>query len=303
MSFTSLAKFVIAAAALSTLSPSYAVPVEVGTSILHLERSLEAYELLSVRADGAACHPISSEEFQKLPTWSKITKYVEETYGSLDARFIANPTEYPDSVLQACLKDSFIPVQFAEKPQCSTSERTLSGSSVGSGTGVKYTTKRGFSQSTSWSVTGTSSLSIGTKFTVSVGFPEVADVSSETSISTTITNERSSSFKTDNNQEESLELTVDNKDGEMCKVNQKSTVCTATAKGRAPVVAQGQFWFFFHDSREMKDHPEYGSHFHWNVNIADVLSEEERTSYMTFEGPTSINSNDAYKTNCGKIEG
>lgn len=71
--------------------------------------------------------------------------------------------------------------------------------------------------------------------------------------------------------------------------------------GRIPVVVEGLFWFFYHDSREMKDHPEFGSHFHWNVNIADVLSQEERTTYISFKGPTNSVVHEDYDKTCENI--
>ena len=38
-----------------------------------------------------------------------------------------------------------------------------------------------------------------------------------------------------------------------------------------------------------------------NVNVADMLSEEERTTYVKFEGPTDSVVNGQYETICEKI--
>ena len=43
-----------------------------------------------------------------------------------------------------------------------------------------------------------------------------------------------------------------NKAGDQCKMELVTQMCTATAKGRAPVVASGFVWFNYEDKRAPK---------------------------------------------------
>ncbi|KAH6885661.1 hypothetical protein BKA70DRAFT_1410522 [Coprinopsis sp. MPI-PUGE-AT-0042] len=252
--------------------------------------------------------------------WAKIAKYAEDNWGTSGGRHVTNPSEYPEYLLQGCTKGSIVPVTFSGTngslvnqavslaltlalgtPECSESKTHIKGVSGGATTGLSFKTKTGYTQSAHWSVTQSSSLTVGAKFSISVGVKGLGDISAETYMDTTITNERSSSFESSVNREEEFGITLENKDGEQCVVEQVSQICRATGKGDAPIVAQGFFWFFFHESREMKDHPEYGSHYHWVVNIADVLTEEERTSHISFQGPVNTESSHAYMNNCQPV--
>ncbi|KAH6906576.1 hypothetical protein BKA70DRAFT_1224398 [Coprinopsis sp. MPI-PUGE-AT-0042] len=256
-----LLKFAAAGALLSVSSPAFSIPVpgseEIRAYQLYLERGLTPLEV-HAKGGGLSCHSITAEEFQKFSGWSKIAKYAEENWGTSNANYGANPSEYPNSYLRACTKG--LPVTFSEKPECSPVTIDLGGTSTGTDSGIEYTVTRGFTQSSSWTVTDSSSLTLGAKFSISVSVPGITDVAAETSVSTTITNERFTS----------------------CSVKQVTNTCKATAKGDALIVAEGYFWFFFHEVREKKDRPDLGSHYHWNVKIANVLTEQERTTHMKF---------------------
>ncbi|KAH6867634.1 hypothetical protein BKA70DRAFT_1360300 [Coprinopsis sp. MPI-PUGE-AT-0042] len=294
MSLNLLLKIAAAGATLLSASPpAFAVPVPgpVGLDVsqLFLERALAPLEARAA-GGGLACHSITAEEFQKFSGWGKVRKYAEETWGSSDANYGANPSQYPDSSLRACTKGPTVPITFSEPPRCNDIEADLRGSSVGTDSAIEYTVKQ-----------DASSLTVGAKFSITVTVPGVTGTA-ETSIGTTITNERSSSFETSEQREEQFKITLKNDDGKQCSVKQATKTCSATGKGDASIVAEGFFWFFFREKREVKGHPEYGSHYHWAANIAEVLNEEERTTHMMFQGPVSVKSSTVYDTNCHKIE-
>ena len=114
-------------------------------------------------------------------------------------------------------------------------------------------------------------------------------------------------------------MTFSNKAGDQCKMELVTQMCTATAKGRAPVVASGFVWFNYEDKRA----PKSGGDAHYkceislsltespltpspladSINIDSILSEDERTSFIEFQGPMNSKSSTTYNTNCSKDKG
>lgn len=70
--------------------------------------------------------------------------------------------------------------------------KNIDGKSIGTNSEIEFTTKTGISQTSSWTVTHSSTLTAGVKFGVTVGVPGIG-ASAETYMETTIHNERSTS--------------------------------------------------------------------------------------------------------------
>lgn len=250
------------------------------------------------RADGAlSCYPLTLDQARQLPGWSKIEQYAKDNYGEGGGPH-TNPGEYPDRGANACLNQSRIPVQFTAKPTCTATKTEIEGKVDGTTQKTTFQEAVGDEQNASWTVTKASSLTSGAKFSVSIGIPEFGDIGAETSVETTFTDERSTSFSTTSSTMRTTTLDFENKSGDTCKMTLETQKCTGTASGRVPVMASGRVWFFYHSKRAATNDPNGGEHYHYNVEIDSVLTEEERTLYVEFQGPVNSVSKSGYSTNC-----
>ncbi|RXW16180.1 hypothetical protein EST38_g9667 [Candolleomyces aberdarensis] len=112
----------------------------------------------------------------------------------------------------------------------------------------------------------------------------------------------------------------DNEDGKQCKMTVETSTCAATAAGSVPVVAKGFVWFNYEDKvsdqfifslRVLLDcslrcsvPPRLtltgGEHYKYSASIEEVLSVEERTSWIDVQGPVNTVTKANYETNCVK---
>ncbi|TEB37006.1 hypothetical protein FA13DRAFT_1093267 [Coprinellus micaceus] len=261
---------------------------------------LEAMDL-EARQDALSCYPVDVNQIKSLPAWGKIEQYARDTWGNGGWNIVTNPSEYPDRALQVCVKTSKVNTQFTEKPQCVSDRHNIEGQSTGATSEITFTTKRGSSQTSTWTVTRSSTIASSVKFTLSVGIPTIGTGGAETSISTEIRNERSSAFTGTVNNEESVMMKFSNEPGKQCKVDLLTETCTAKASGRVPVIADGFVWFNYKDKRAPKNDPNGSKHYKYAASINGILSEDERTTFIEFQGPVNSKSSSTYKTNCVDI--
>ncbi|KAF5319080.1 hypothetical protein D9611_014107 [Ephemerocybe angulata] len=289
MSFTSILRSTALATLALSATLSSAMPINLRT------------QRLVARGDdvGKSCYPLTLDQAKQLPGWSKIEQYAKDTWGEGGVNLETNPSAYPDRGASACIGSSRIAVQYSEKPQCSTTKDEIHGTADGTTQEVKFKLDAGVSQTSTWTVTQSSSLTTGAKFGVSVGIPDLGlDASAETYFETTITDERSSSFSTTGSSMRGYELTYTNEPGKECKLTLETKSCTAGASGRAPIVATGVVWFNYEDKRAPIGHPEDGEHYKYAAFIDSILTPEERTLYTEFRGPINSQSKASYATNC-----
>ena len=193
-------------------------------------------------------------------------------------------------------------------PECTTSTQTLS-------TGVKDTTGiatvsqvTGTSFSSSQTVTQEASISVGETVDVKVGIPEVADVTSSTSLTTTFTNSLSKTYvyippplpstltnpppstTSTSNQQTTQTVAINIPKDSTCNITYKQTSCSTHGSGQVPFTATGWVWFEYDSKTE--------GHYKWALNMDNLLSDDERSSYMKFDSVVSTDTKGDYQADC-----
>ncbi|KAJ2933524.1 hypothetical protein H1R20_g3558, partial [Candolleomyces eurysporus] len=228
-----------------------------------------------------------------VPAWNKVVEYARDTWGEGGGPTL-NPPEYADRGADACMNEPRIKIQWAQQPSCSSMKTLGEGTSKGADATISFVQKTGSEQSGSWTVTKSSEITNSISF--NVGF-EYSGFSAgmETSFSATVKNER---FTMSNNNMQETTVTYENKDGNQCKLEIDTQTCRATGKGVVPIKASGFVWFYYPSPRASKNNPGGSKHYHWAVQLSRVLTEEERTSLIEFQGPMNTISKTAHALNC-----
>ncbi|KAL1748707.1 hypothetical protein HDZ31DRAFT_29062 [Schizophyllum fasciatum] len=240
------------------------------------------------RRDGS-CAALSSDDVQKLPGWDKLVSQANDNWGDHKRKIVTNDSDYPDRPASICAKDAG-DITINGDPECTTTTQTLS-------TGVKDTTGiatvsqiTGTSFSSSQTVTQESSISVGETVDVKVGIPEVADLTSSTSLTATFTNSLSKSTTSTSNQQTTQMVAINIPKDSTCDITYKQTTCSTHGSGQVPFTATGWVWFEYDSKTE--------GHYKWALNMDNLLSDDERSSYMKFDSVVSTDTKGDYEANC-----
>ncbi|KAL1727758.1 hypothetical protein EV714DRAFT_253542 [Schizophyllum commune] len=135
------------------------------------------------------------------------------------------------------------------------------------------------------------SLAIGETVSVKVGIPEVADVTSTTSVEAKFTNTLSTTETSENNQQTTQTVAIAVPNGKTCKVNFDVTTCTTQGSGQVPFVATGWVWFEYDDKTE--------GHYKWALKIDDIVAnKDDRSTFLKFDAQVKSDTNGEYKADC-----
>ncbi|KAJ3543923.1 hypothetical protein NMY22_g2962 [Coprinellus aureogranulatus] len=266
------------------------------------KRQSEARSCISV----AGTDPLSHHQ---VPAWHKVTEYLDKTYGKGYDTLHFNDAQlrFPFASLLSLMYLS-IPLSLSEEaglcadePRCSTSKAEIQGNVDGTNQTVSFLEKIGTEQKTSWTITKESTVGFGVEFSLGFEIPKIGSGGVSVHVDAEFKNTRSDSFETTSTNMRETKFEFVNRDGQQCKFEIESQSCTATATGTAPVIAKGQLLAKYPNRRQSAENADYGEHYHWFVNLEDVLTEEERTSWIEFQGPVSVSSNAAYQTDCAPV--
>jgi len=259
---------------------------------------IEDSDLVDISArEGLSCYPLTVDQVKKLPGWRKVEQYARDNWGEKYGLNM-NPPEYSERGANACVNVAKVDVHWNQKPQCSDSRMNIDGKTSGTTSSITFTQRTGSEQSASWTVTKASDITASVSLNVEVGVPGMFTAGMSASTSTSIRNERSSSFTTSSNDMKETTLTYQNDSGKRCKMELITKTCSATASGRVPVIATGNVWFYYDKAVPRKGGAANDKHYHWTVKLERILSEAERTSYTEFQGPVKGVSKAVYDVNC-----
>ncbi|KAF6743688.1 hypothetical protein DFP72DRAFT_1177709 [Ephemerocybe angulata] len=291
----SLPAFAATVITLSTLLfPVSGSPTPPAHAVGHDSATLNRIEPRSV-----SCFPLDLQQVSRLPAWKKIVHYAEDQFGK-GADFRLNDPQYPDHIADGCMDVASIPIRYADQPRCSTSSRQIQGISDGTNQNIAFTQTIGDDSKTSWTVTKESTLAVNAQFKATFDFPPISKFEASVSTTGTFRNLRTDTFETMYTSKQDTKFEFVNRDGFECKFEVETTSCATTAMGQAPVIAAGTVLAAFDNKRKRKGDGSEGAHYHWFIDFETVLTPEERTSFVDFQGPVSITSSTAYQTNCAK---
>ncbi|KAL1681292.1 hypothetical protein EV122DRAFT_275359 [Schizophyllum commune] len=240
------------------------------------------------KRDGS-CSSLSADDAQKLPGWDSLNQKAKDNWGDGSRKIVTNDEDYPTQPAQVCAQDAG-DIAIDGDPSCTKQTQTLDTTVTGTNGTATVSQTTGTSFSSQQTTSQESSISVGETVEVKVGIPEVADVTSSTSLSTTFTNTLSKSTTTESNQQTTQTVAIAVKDGATCKVTFEETSCTTKGSGQVPFTATGWVWFEYDDKTE--------GHYKWALNMDDNLSEEDRSSYMKFDAVVSTDTKGNYQAAC-----
>ncbi|KAF9036198.1 hypothetical protein BJ165DRAFT_622015 [Panaeolus papilionaceus] len=247
---------------------------------------------LEARGQGSQCQPLTIDDAKRLPGWSLIEKYANDNYGGGKYTVVTNPPDYPDRAATVCAPLQPIQLKVDQSTKaCTSNNLDVNGGVSGTNAQVGVKQRVGVSAETSMSVSKSSVFSTSLSFGVSIGVPSIGlGASTSTSMSSTISNKSTQSFKSSFNNMQEISVSYDNKKGKKCAAKISSKTCQATATGEVPLVASGYVWFNYDDAREGKHGG--GKHYKWAVRIEDAIKNPaQRSSSIQFNGNFKATSN------------
>ncbi|XP_006455941.1 hypothetical protein AGABI2DRAFT_121855 [Agaricus bisporus var. bisporus H97] len=250
------------------------------------------------RADASKCAALSIEDAKKMPGWAKLEKYAKDTWGDGDWNIVTNPEDFLDRPANACVDDSTTTVTPKGSPECTARVQDLVGTTDGTDGEQTVSIATGQSTEGSWTVSQSSSFNIGTSFTVDVGFEGLFDASTSITTSTTFENSSGRSFSTTTDSTGTQKVTTKTKDGQNCGTKLEVKTCNQLGEGRMRFVATGYVWFNYEDRRAPKSDPDGDKHYKYSAFIDDILTLDERSSWMSYSGFVKGISNGHYNQFC-----
>ncbi|XP_006455940.1 hypothetical protein AGABI2DRAFT_180773 [Agaricus bisporus var. bisporus H97] len=250
------------------------------------------------RADVSKCAALSIDDAKKMPGWAKLERYAKDKWGDGDWNIVTNPEDFLGRPANACVDDSTSNITPKGSPQCTSRVQNLSGTSDGTDGEQVVSVSTGQSTEGSWTVSQSSSFNIGTSFTVDVGFEGLFDASTSITTSTTFENSSGRSFSTTTDSTGTQQVTTKTKDGQNCGTMLEVITCNQEGEGKVRIVASGYVWFNYEDRRAPKNDPDGDEHYKYSAHIDDILTLDERSSWMSFNGAVKGISNGHYNQFC-----
>ncbi|KIY69569.1 hypothetical protein CYLTODRAFT_420637 [Cylindrobasidium torrendii FP15055 ss-10] len=239
----------------------------------------------------ATCGDLSVEQAQKLPGWESLEQYADDNWGTGSRNVETNPADYLSQPAQVCVTDEVVELSFEGDPTCQSHRTSTEGSLTGTDGKVAIEVDQGFNTDTSYTVSQASTLGIDSKLEVKVGIPEVADVTSSITVSTSVTNTLSSTFDVSYNDVSKVTITMTAPEGKKCTAVSETKTCNMQAKGSIRYLATGWVWFNYDDETE--------GHYKWAANIDNILTnQDDRSSFADFHGAMSSDTKTAYEGTC-----
>ncbi|PBK85616.1 hypothetical protein ARMGADRAFT_547827 [Armillaria gallica] len=243
------------------------------------------------RADASQCAQLSVDEAQTIPGWNAIVQYANSNWGSGSRNIVTNPTDYVDRPAQVCITDDVVQLSYSGDPVCQTHTTTSQGSLVGTSGEVDIEVDQGFTSDSSYTVSSASTIGVSNTLSVKIGVPEVAEVTEAFTISASVTDTTSSTFKVSQDDTSKVTIKMTAPQGKTCAAVTSTKTCNIQATGQIRYLATGWIWFNYNSATQ--------GHYKWAVNIESVLTnQDDRSSFAAFKGSMVANTQTSYAGNC-----
>ncbi|KAJ6532890.1 hypothetical protein DFH09DRAFT_1284519 [Mycena vulgaris] len=260
----------------------------------------------SRRDVNGACVDMSSDDVQKcessnvplptqVPGWNTLKSIAEKNWGTGSYNIVTNDKDYPNQPAQSCASTDQVKIVPDGKPStdssCSVESSKSDGEQVGTSGTITLTHAKGTSSTTTTTVTKEASIGIGHSFGVSVGFPEIADITSEFTFTATFTNTLSTANEKKTDQTHTEALTQNNSAGKECHLEFTTQTCTITGSGKVRTLGTGWVWFEYNDKTQ--------GHYKWALSIDALLTnQDDRSTFIEFKSTTGTTSTSKYNGVC-----
>ncbi|KAF7342704.1 hypothetical protein MSAN_02028300 [Mycena sanguinolenta] len=246
-------------------------------------------------AQVGACADMSSDDVQKLPGWNTLKTTAENNWGTGSYNVVTNDKNYPDSPAQSCVSTDVVSIVPDGNPSasqsCNTQSSQSGGKQVGTNGTIALTHSEGTSSTTTTTVTKQSSIAAGVSVAAEIGFPEIADVTSSFTFTSTFTNTLSTATETQSDQTSSATVTQSNVAGKTCYLEFTTQTCTITGSGQVRMLGTGWVWFEYNDKTQ--------GHYKWALSIdATLTNQDDRSTFIDFRSTTGTTSTSNYTGVC-----
>ncbi|KAF8874283.1 hypothetical protein BD779DRAFT_1630350 [Infundibulicybe gibba] len=223
--------------------------------------------------------------------WEKIKAYADKKWGTEKRQIVTNTDDYLESPATVCPADKVVNIELTGEPNCVESKLDTEGEMNSTNGTLRLTFEQGYDVSAEWVVTRESSFQESVRISATFHIPEIVDIGGAVTGTTTITNELTSSFRTTISNMMAQELRMHSPKGKKCYVKMDTKVCNIFGKGRLRQTASGYVWFMYKASPS-------GRSRRGAVHIDEVLSVDERSSYLEFAGSMKAQVRTEYEAIC-----
>ncbi|KAJ3563527.1 hypothetical protein NP233_g8887 [Leucocoprinus birnbaumii] len=257
-------------------------------------------------APSSRCSALTLDDAQRMPGWDKLVQYAKDTWGDGSWNIVVNPKEYPDSSANACTDDSPVKIEpkgiawiyisltieltrvmCSGQPQCDQQSADIGSDNVNADGTDSVSITIGDSQTGSWTVSRTSTFSASASFEVGFDVPELFEAKATFETSTSVSNTQGNTFGTSHSTQRTVQSVINDKPNQTCKASMTVKSCKQDGTGKIRVAATGWVWFNYNDKTAPKAGPSNDKHYKWAASIDNVLSLDERTSWIEFSGSMS----------------
>ncbi|KAJ3926282.1 MAG: hypothetical protein NXY57DRAFT_1043397 [Lentinula lateritia] len=232
-----------------------------------------------------------------IPGWDKIAAYAKEQWGDEEHKIVTNDKHFPQFPALLCAPTTeTVAVKYTGQitpndgqPQCMTNNASSQGVLSGTSGSVSISVGQGYTVSSSFVLSSTTSAELFGSFTTMTTFPDITTVMQGFTTSATISNTQSDSLTETFNTMQTSTLVMVSQTGQECVATLVDRTCILTGTGVLKLVGTGYVAFEY--TKKVKDF----------VHIDELLRDPaSRTSKVTFEGPIRAKSSAAYEGACKK---
>ncbi|GAW08860.1 hypothetical protein LENED_010963 [Lentinula edodes] len=244
------------------------------------------------RDTSSACKNLTNPKL--LPDWDKIAKYAKEQWGNGKHKVVTNDKHFPQYPALLCAPSTeTVAVTYTGQPQCMTNNASSQGVLSGTSGSVSISVGQGYTVSSSFVLSSTTSAELFGSFTTMTTFPDITTVMQGFTTSATISNTQSDSLTETYNTMQTSTLVMVSQTGQECVATLVDRTCILTGTGVLKLVGTG--FVAFEYTKKVKGH-----YIHF-VHIDELLRDPaSRTVKVTFEGPIRAKSSAAYEGACKK---
>ncbi|KAJ4483015.1 hypothetical protein C8J55DRAFT_488534 [Lentinula edodes] len=225
-----------------------------------------------------------------MPGWDKIAAYAKEQWGDRKHKVVTNDKHFPQFPALLCAPTTeTVAVKYTGQPQCMTNNASSQGVLSGTSGSVSISVGQGYTVSSSFVLSSTTSAELFGSFTTMTTFPDITTVMQGFTTSATISNTQSDSLTQTYNTMQTSTLVMVSETGQECVATLVDRTCILTGTGVLKLVGKG--FVAFEYTKKVKDF----------VHIDELLRDPaSRTVKVTFEGPIRAKSSAAYEGACKK---
>jgi len=254
-------------------------------------KAADAAQKIHKRGATGTCSPLTAEQAQALPGWSKMQAVAKANWGGGSYNVVTNPTDISGSPANSCVQSDPVIVSTKGNPTCQTQTSSTGGTLAGTTGTVTLSQEQGTTYSLTSTVTTSASISVGETVSVSIGFPDIADVEASETVTGTFTNEQSKAVTNTLENTQTATVSIDATNGQKCSLNFQSKTCNSNGSGSVAFIASGFVWFNFNDATN--------GHYKWALSLDDTLPNvNDRSSSAAFNMVISSASKSNYTGNC-----